>query len=99
MDQCDKRLTRSCTACKSAVTRFAYRRVISSVECPKTFRNGDGPSRERPGVQPGEEIRYQPGFGNRNLFFEWKSRAATQGKVTRTNGKYYRAYAEAHVVN
>src|SRR6516225_895918 len=29
-----RRLTRSCTACKSAVTRFAYRQVISSVLCP-----------------------------------------------------------------
>jgi hypothetical protein len=50
-------------------------------------------------VPPGEEIRYQPGFGNRNLFFEWKNRATTQGKVTRLNGKYYRAYPEAGTVN
>jgi NrS-1 polymerase HBD domain/AAA domain len=50
-------------------------------------------------VQPGEEIRYQPGFGNRNLFFEWKNRATTQGKVTRSNGKYYRAYPESQTVN
>lgn len=50
-------------------------------------------------VQPGEEIRYQPGFGNRNLFFEWKRRAMTQGKVTRSSGKYYRAYPEAEAVN
>lgn len=50
-------------------------------------------------VQPGEEIKYQPGFGNRNLFFEWKNRAAMQGKVTRSNGKYYRAFAEIEVVN
>ena len=45
-------------------------------------------------VQPGEEIKYQPGFGNRNLFYEWKNRAATQGKVTRSNGKYYRAFLD-----
>jgi len=50
-------------------------------------------------VQPGEEIKYQPGFGNRNLFFEWKNQAMTQGKVTRSNGKYYRAYPEKEVVN
>jgi AAA domain len=50
-------------------------------------------------VQPGEEIRYQPGFGNRNLFYEWKNRATTQGKVTRSNGKYYRAYPEKETVN
>lgn len=49
-------------------------------------------------VQPGEEVKFQPGFGNRNLFFEWKNRAATQGKVTRSNGKYYRAYPEAQTV-
>src|SRR5579871_5002260 len=45
-------------------------------------------------VKPGEEIKFQPGFGNRNLFFEWKNRAMTQGKVTRCSGKYYRAYSE-----
>jgi hypothetical protein len=50
-------------------------------------------------VQPGEEIKYQPGFGNRNLFFEWKNRAMSQGKVTRTNGKYYRAFPEKETVN
>lgn len=50
-------------------------------------------------VQPGEEIKYQPGFGNRNLFYEWKNRATTQGKVTRANGKYYRTYAEPETVN
>lgn len=50
-------------------------------------------------VQPGEEIRYQPGFGNRNFFFEWKNRATTQGRVTRSNGKYYRAFSEQEVVN
>jgi putative DNA primase/helicase len=50
-------------------------------------------------VQPGEEIKYQPGFGNRNLFFEWKNQAMTQGKVTRANGKYYRAYPERDAVN
>jgi hypothetical protein len=50
-------------------------------------------------VQPGEEIKYQPGLGNRNLFFEWKNRATTQGKVTRSNGKYYRAFSEAEIVN
>ena len=32
-----RRLTRSCTACRSAVTKFAYLRVISSVLCPRTF--------------------------------------------------------------
>lgn len=50
-------------------------------------------------VKPGEEIKYQPGFGNRNLFFEWKSQATRQGKVTRSNGKYYRAFPETSVVN
>lgn len=65
---------------------------------PKTFCNGDGPSREPLGVPPGEEIRYQPGFGNRNLF-EWKNRAMAQGKVTRSNGKYYRAFPETEAVN
>lgn len=50
-------------------------------------------------IKPGDEIRYQPGFGNRNLFFEWKNRAASQGKVTRSNGKYYRAFQEAQTVN
>jgi len=50
-------------------------------------------------VQPGEEIKYQPGFGNRNLFFDWKNRAMTQGKVTRSNGKYYRAFPESESVN
>jgi hypothetical protein len=52
-------------------------------------------------VQPGAEIKYQPGFGNRNLFFEWKNRAITQGRVTRSNGKYYRAFpeTEAETVN
>jgi len=50
-------------------------------------------------VQPGDEIKYQPGFGNRNLFYEWKNRALTQGKVTRSNGKYYRAYPEKETVN
>lgn len=46
-------------------------------------------------VKPGEEIKFQPGFGNRNLFFEWKNRAITQGKVTRSHGKYYRAFQTA----
>ncbi len=50
-------------------------------------------------VKPGEEVRYQPGFGNRNLFFQWKTQAAAQGKVTRSNGKYYRAYPEKETVN
>jgi hypothetical protein len=50
-------------------------------------------------VQPGDEIKYQPGYGSRNLFFEWKNRAATQGKVTRVGGKYYRAYPEKETVN
>ena len=31
----------------------------------------------------------QPGFGNRNLFFDWKNRATKESKVTRSNGKYY----------
>jgi hypothetical protein len=56
-------------------------------------------SREPPGVQPGEEIRYQPGFGNRNLFFDWKNRAMTRGKVFRSSGKYYRALPEAAAIN
>lgn len=50
-------------------------------------------------VQPGEEIKYQPGFGNRNLFCEWKNRGAVQGKVTRSYGKYYRAFPEKGTVN
>jgi hypothetical protein len=50
-------------------------------------------------VQPGEEIKYQPGFGNRNLFYEWKNRAITHGKVTRSNGKYYRAFPETQTAN
>jgi hypothetical protein len=32
---------------------------------------------ERPifsAVQPGEEVRYQPGFGNRNLFLSGKTK-------------------------
>ena len=50
-------------------------------------------------VTPGEEIKYQPGFGNRNLFYYWKNHAAKEGKVTRSNGKYYRAFPEALTVN
>ena len=50
-------------------------------------------------VQPGGEIKYQPGFGNRNLFYEWKARAATQGKVTRSGGKYFRAFPGKETVN
>lgn len=50
-------------------------------------------------TQPGDEIKYHPGFGNRNLFYEWKNRATIQGKVTRSNGKYYRAYSEGEIVN
>jgi hypothetical protein len=46
-------------------------------------------------VKPGDEIRHQPGFGNRNLFFEWKKKAHSEGKVSCVNGKYYRAFAEA----
>jgi hypothetical protein len=50
-------------------------------------------------VQPGGEIKFQPGFGNRNLFFAWKDKAMKQGKVTRSNGKYYRAFPGAETVN
>ena len=50
-------------------------------------------------VKPGEEIRYQPGFGSRNGFFDWKNRAMREGKVTKVNGKYYRAYPEQQAVN
>ena len=50
-------------------------------------------------VQPGEEIKYQPGYGNRNLFYECKARLAKEGKVTRVNGKYYRAFPEAQTVD
>jgi hypothetical protein len=50
-------------------------------------------------VKPGEEIRYLPGFGNRNGFFDWKNRAVREGKVTRCNGRYYRAFANAESVN
>ena len=49
-------------------------------------------------VKPGEEIRYQPGYGNRNAFFDWKNRATSQGKVTRSSGKYYRAFPEKETV-
>jgi hypothetical protein len=48
-------------------------------------------------VKPGEEVRHQPGFGSRNLFFEWKKKAQAEGKVSRVNGKYYRVFAEATV--
>jgi AAA domain len=50
-------------------------------------------------VPPGDEIKYQPGFGSRNLFFEWKNRATTQGTVTRSNGKYYRTFSGKEVIN
>jgi hypothetical protein len=50
-------------------------------------------------VKPGDEVKYQPGFGNRNLFYQWKTQAASQGKVMRSNGKYYRAYQEKETVN
>jgi hypothetical protein len=50
-------------------------------------------------VQPGEEIKWQAGLGNRNLFFEWKNRALKDGKVTRSNGKFYRTFPEAATVN
>jgi hypothetical protein len=50
-------------------------------------------------VQPGEEVRYQPGLGNRNLYYEWKSRAAKEGKLTQVNGKYYRAFPDKQTVN
>jgi len=50
-------------------------------------------------VQPGEEIRYQPGSGNRNLFCECKNRLVKDGKVTRSNGKYYRAFKEVETVH
>ena len=43
-------------------------------------------------VQPGDEIKYQPGFGNRNLFLECKNRLVAKGKVTRSNGKCCRSY-------
>lgn len=50
-------------------------------------------------VKPGEEIRYQPGFGSRNLFFEWKKQAMLKGKVTRVDGKHYRAFPEKETIN
>ena len=50
-------------------------------------------------VQPGEEVRYQPGFGNRNLFFECKNSLLKEGKITRSNGKYYRTYLQTDTVN
>jgi hypothetical protein len=50
-------------------------------------------------VQPGEVVRYLPGFGSRNLFFEWEKGALRKGKITRSNGKYYRAFPEAQTVN
>jgi len=48
---------------------------------------------------PGEEVTSQPGLGNRNMFFDWKNRAMAEGKVTRSGGKYYRAYPEKETVN
>ena len=36
---------------------------------------------------------------NRTLFYQWKTEAAAAGKVTRSNGKYYRAYPEKETVN
>jgi hypothetical protein len=50
-------------------------------------------------IQPGDVLRYLPGFGNRNLFFEWEKRALKEGKITRTNGKYYRAFPESQTIN
>lgn len=50
-------------------------------------------------VQPGEVVRHQPGFGNRNLFFEWEKRALKEGKITRVNGKYFRAFPASQTVN
>jgi hypothetical protein len=50
-------------------------------------------------VQPGDLVRYQPGFGNRNLFFDWEKRALKEGKITRSNGKYFRAYPLSATVN
>jgi hypothetical protein len=50
-------------------------------------------------VKPGDELAYQPAFGNRNLFFEWKKRAHAQGKVCRVSGKWYRAIPEKEAVN
>jgi hypothetical protein len=38
-------------------------------------------------------------IGNRNLFFECKSRLLKEGKITRSNGKYYRAIVEAPIVH
>jgi hypothetical protein len=49
-------------------------------------------------IKPGDEIKYHPAFGNRNLFYEWKNRATVEGKVTRSSGKYYRAFS-AETVN
>jgi hypothetical protein len=50
-------------------------------------------------VQPGEMVRHQPGFGNRNLLFGWGKRALKEGKITRSNGKYYRAFPENKTLN
>jgi hypothetical protein len=50
-------------------------------------------------VQPGEEIRYQPCFGNRNLFFEWKNRLLMEGNVTRCNGRYFWVFSETETLN
>jgi hypothetical protein len=49
-------------------------------------------------VQPGEEVRYQPELGNRNLFYERKNRLVKEGKVTRSNGKYFRVFVETETV-
>jgi len=50
-------------------------------------------------VEPGEEIKYQPGFGNRNLFYECKSRLVKAGRVTKVNGKYFIAFPEKQSIN
>jgi hypothetical protein len=42
-------------------------------------------------AKPGDEIpSYQPAFGSRNTYFEWKKRAQSEHKVCRVNGKCYR---------
>ncbi len=51
-------------------------------------------------VQPGDEIPgYQPSFGPRNLFYEWKRRAQAEQKICRNDGKWYRMVPVKEAVN
>jgi hypothetical protein len=41
-------------------------------------------------VKPGDEVRYQPSFGRRTTFYEWKRRAQDEGKVSKVENRFYR---------